>query len=187
MNSADVRSRLYRYLKELSLPTMRECVDTACEKAGREGLSYDQFLVDLLEREVEVRSQHRIERLLQESRLPLQKSFSTFDLVRLPTRVIQQIATLREGSFLDRRENVLAFGNPGSGKTHLLCALCQELTRKGRRVLYTSCSLLVQELLAAKRDLTLSRLLKRLGRYDALLLDDLGYVQQSVVAAQAFE
>jgi DNA replication protein DnaC len=133
----------------------------------------------LLEREIEVRLQHRIERLLQEARLPLQKSFSTFDLVRLPTRVIQQITTLRDGSFLDRRENVLAFGNPGSGKTHLLCALCQELARKGRRVLYTSCSLLVQELLAAKRDLTLSRLLKRLGRYDALLLDDLGYVQQT--------
>jgi len=179
MNAADVRPRLHRYLKDLCLPTVRQCVDTACEEAGREGLSYDQFLADLLEREIEVRLQHRIERLLQEARLPLQKSFSTFDLVRLPTRVIQQITTLRDGSFLDRRENVLAFGNPGSGKTHLLCALCQELARKGRRVLYTSCSLLVQELLAAKRDLTLSRLLKRLGRYDALLLDDLGYVQQT--------
>ncbi len=178
-HSEGTRPRLHRYLRELCLSTVRECVDTACEEAGREGLSYDQFLVDLLEREVEVRSQHRIERLLQESRLPLQKSFSTFDLVRLPTRLIQQITTLREGSFLDRRENVLAFGNPGSGKTHLLCALCQDLVRKGRRVLYASCSLLVQELLAAKRDLTLSRLLKRLSRYDALLLDDLGYVQQS--------
>ena len=173
------RPRLHRYLKDLCLPTVRECVDAACEQAGRQGLSYDQFLVDLLEREVEVRLQNRIERLLQESHLPLQKSFSTFDLVRLPTRVIQQITTLREGSFLDRRENVLAFGNPGSGKTHLLCALCQELARKGRRVLYTTCNLLVQELLVAKRDLTLSRLLKRLGRYDALLLDDLGYVQQT--------
>jgi len=146
MNAADVRPRLHRYLKDLCLPTVRQCVDTACEEAGREGLSYDQFLADLLEREIEVRLQHRIERLLQEARLPLQKSFSTFDLVRLPTRVIQQITTLRDGSFLDRRENVLAFGNPGSGKTHLLCALCQELARKGRRVLYTSCSLLVQEL-----------------------------------------
>ena len=179
MNASDARIRLHRYLKELCLPTMRECVDKACEQAGREGHSYDQFLADLLEREVEVRSQNRIDRLLQESHLPMQKSFSNFDLVRLPTRVIQQISTLREGSFLDRRENVLAFGNPGSGKTHLLCALCQELVRKGRRVLYANCSLLVQELLIAKRDLTLSKLLKRLGRYDAILLDDLGYVQQS--------
>lgn len=179
MNKTDVRPRLHHALKELCLPTMRECVDAACEQAGREGLPYDAFLLDLLEREVERRSQQRLERLLQESRLPLQKSFSTFDMVRLPTRLLQQIATLREGSFLDRRENVLAFGNPGSGKTHLLCALCQDLVRQGRRVLYTTCSLLVQELLIAKRDLTLSRLLKRLSRYDALLIDDLGYVQQS--------
>jgi DNA replication protein DnaC len=83
-----------------------------------------------------------------------------------------------EGSFLDRRENVLAFGNPGSGKTHLLCAIGQELIRQGRRVLYATCALLVQELLIAKRDLKLEQTLKRLGRYDALIIDDLGYVQQ---------
>ncbi|MGH9424404.1 MAG: ATP-binding protein, partial [Thermoanaerobaculia bacterium] len=72
MNSTDVRPRLHHYLKELCLPTVRECVDMACEQAGREGLSYDAFLVDLLEREVTVRSQNRIERLLLESKLPLQ-------------------------------------------------------------------------------------------------------------------
>jgi len=179
MNPTEVRPRLQRCLKELGLPTVRDCVEAACEQAGREGLSYDAFLLDLLEREVERRSQHRLERLLQESHLPLQKSFATFDLVRLPLRLQQQISTLREGSFLERRENVLAFGNPGSGKTHLLCALCQDLVRQGRRVLYTTCSLLVEELLIAKRDLTLLRLLKRLSRYEALLIDDLGYVQQS--------
>lgn len=179
MNSVEVRPRLHRCLKELGLPTVRECVETACEQASREGLSYDAFLLDLLERELERRLQHRLERLLRESHLPVQKEFMTFDLGRLPLRLQQQIATLRDGSFLDRRENVLAFGNPGSGKTHLLCALCRDLVRQGRRVLYTTCSLLVQELLVAKRDLTLVRLLKRLDRYEALLIDDLGYVQQS--------
>ena len=79
---------------------------------------------------------------------------------------------------LDRRENILAFGKPGSGKTHLLCALCQELARHGRRVRYTTCSLLVQELLVAKRDLVLPQAIKRLGRYEAVLIDDLGYVRQ---------
>jgi DNA replication protein DnaC len=179
MNPTELRPRLHRALKELCLPTVRACVEEACEQAGREGLSYDAFLLDLLEREVETRLQNRLERLLSESHLPVQKSFATFEMERLPTRLLQQISTLREGSFLDRRENVLAFGNPGSGKTHLLCALCQDLVRQGRRVLYTTCNLLVQELLLAKRDLTLARLLKRLSRYDALLLDDLGYVQQS--------
>jgi DNA replication protein DnaC len=120
-----------------------------------------------------------VERLLRDSRLPLEKSWPALDLKRLPARVVQQARTLLEGSFLGRHENVLVFGQPGSGKTHLLCALGQELMRSGRRVLFATCGLLVQELLIAKRDLKLSRVLKRLAGYEALILDDLGYVQQS--------
>ena len=77
------------------------------------------------------------------------------------------------------KENVLAFGNPGSGKTHLLCAIGQELVRAGRSVYFRSTNLLVQELLVAKRDLKLSRVLKRLSQCEVLLIDDIGYVQQS--------
>jgi DNA replication protein DnaC len=80
---------------------------------------------------------------------------------------------------VDRRENVLCFGKPGSGKTHVLCAVGQELIRGNRKVCFTSCSLLVQELLIAKRDLKLNRAIKRLAGYEALIIDDLGYVQQS--------
>ena len=84
-----------------------------------------------------------------------------------------------EGGFLDRRENVLAFGNSGSGKTHLLCALGQELIRQQERSVYFSpCCLLVQELLVGKRDLKLSRVLKRLSKFDVVIIDDIGYVQQ---------
>jgi len=93
--------------------------------------------------------------------------------------VANQVQTLRTGSFLARQENVLVFGNPGSGKTHLVCALGQELIRNGRRVYFAHCSLLVQELLRAKQELKLTRFLKKLSRYDAVILDDLGYVQQS--------
>jgi len=71
------------------------------------------------------------------------------------------------------------FGNPGSGKTHLVCAVSQELIRERRRIYFTSCSLLVQELLIAKRDLTLSRLIKKFSKYDAVVIDDIGYVEQS--------
>jgi DNA replication protein DnaC len=109
----------------------------------------------------------------------LEKSWSALDLKRLPAKVVQQLRGLLSGDFVDRRENVLLFGAPGSGKTHALCALAQELVRAGRRVLFVTCNLLVQELLVAKRDLTLKTLLKRLARWEALLIDDLGYVQQS--------
>ncbi len=111
--------------------------------------------------------------------MPLEKSWPALDLKRLPAKVVQQARTLLEGSFLDRCENVLVFGPPGSGKTHLLSAVSQELVRSGRRVLSRKCSLLVQDLLVAKRDLKLSSLLKRLAGYEALLVDELGYVQQS--------
>ena len=117
--------------------------------------------------------------MLHDSRLPLEKSWQSLDLKRLPTKVVQQARALLEGSFLDRHENVLVFGQPGSGKTHLLSALGQELVRAGRKVNFRKCGLLVQELLAAKRDLKLPALLKRYSSYEALVLDDLGYVQQS--------
>ena len=142
-------------------------------------MTFEQYLLGLAQRECQERRHKRVERLLHDSRLPLEKSWPALDLKRLPAKVVQQARTLLEGSFLDRCENVLAFGPPGSGKTHLLCALCQELVRTGRRVLFRKCGLLVQELLIAKRDLKLSALLKRLGGYQALLVDDLGYVQQS--------
>jgi DNA replication protein DnaC len=167
------------YLRDLHLPTIRACCEEVADQASREPLSYTDFLLILLERECEARRQHRTQRRLRESRLPLEKSLESFDMKRLPTRVVQQVKSLLDGSFVDRRENVLAFGNPGSGKTHLLCALCQELVHQGRRALYTTSSLLVQELLAAKRDLVLPKALKRLAGYDALLIDDLGYVQQN--------
>ena len=86
---------------------------------------------------------------------------------------------LLDGAFLDRKENVLAFGNPGSGKTHLLSALGQELIRNGRRIGFTTCARLVQDLLLAKKELRLSRAIKKLAYYEGLVIDDLGYVQQS--------
>lgn len=177
--SSALHSRLASLLKELRLPALKACYREQADLARREGLSHERYLLEVLEREHEERAQHRIERLLRQSRLPLEKSLSAFDRGRLPVKVDQQLSVLLEGGFLERRENVLAFGTPGSGKTHLLCALAQELARQGRSVLFRPCSLLVQELLAAKRDLELPRHLARLGRFDALVIDDLGYVQQS--------
>ena len=78
----------------------------------------------------------------------------------------------------DRNENLLAFGPPGSGKTHLLCGLCHALTQQQRRVYFSTCDVMVQQLLRAKRALELDKLLKKLAKYDALMIDDFGYVKQ---------
>lgn len=170
---------LNHHLKELHLPTVRELYESFSKKARQEGLSYKKFLLELCEKECEVRRQKRIERLLRQSRLPLEKNMESFELKRLPQKVVHQVKTLLEGSFLDKNENVLAFGNPGSGKTHLLCAISQELLRqKGKRTYFTKCSLLVQSLLMAKRDLKLEKFIKQLSKFDALIIDDIGYVQQ---------
>ena len=170
---------LSQLLASLRMPAIKVSYREMAEEARQESLSHEQYLLELIRHECEERGHNRIRRFLRESRLPLEKTLDHFERSRLPVKVNQQVGVLLEGSFLDRRENVLAFGNPGSGKTHLLCAIAQELVHQGRRVLFRPCSLLVQELLIAKRELGLDRILKRLAGYDALVIDDIGYVQQS--------
>ncbi len=177
--AADVKAELTSSLVELHLPTVRRCYEDVAREAERETLSYERYLLELAARECQERRQKRIGRLLRKSRIPPEKSLENFDLKRLPAKAARQVRSLLEGGFLDRQENVLAFGNPGSGKTHLLCAIGQELIGQGRRIGFTTASLLVQELLAAKKELKLSRAIRRLAYYEGLLLDDLGYVQQS--------
>jgi DNA replication protein DnaC len=179
MVNAKPQETLATYLKELHLPTFRSDYEEVARQALQESHSYEQYLLALAQRECAERRNKRVERLLADSRLPLEKSWSALELKRLPAKVVQQARALLEGSFVDRRENVLVFGQPGSGKTHLLAALGQELVRSGRKVQFRTCGLLVQELLAAKRDLRLPRMLKQLAGCEALILDDLGYVQQS--------
>lgn len=175
----DIHSALTSHLKELHLPAFRQCYRDEAELARRESLSHEQYLLELVRRECEERAEKRTARYLRESKLPLEKSLEVFDRSRLPLKINTLVNHLLEGTFLDHQENVLAFGNPGSGKTHLLCAIGQELIHKGYRILFVSCNLLVQELLIAKRDLRLARVLKKFSKYKALVIDDIGYVQQN--------
>ena len=165
-------------LKELRLPAMCTSYRERADEARQESLSYEEYLASLVSREIELRHENRTDRWLRQSRLPLEKSLQTFDQSRLSTKVRRSVQTLLDGEFLDHAENVLAFGNPGSGKTHLLCAVGQELIHRGHRVLFHSCNLLVQDLLAAKQELSLGKALKSLRRYEAIIIDDIGYVQQ---------
>lgn len=177
---AAISGRLRLHLKELRLPTVREVYDEAARMAEREHLSYEQYLLHVLERESEARRTNRIARLVRESGLPLEKTLATFNRERLPRAQNAQLSSLLDGSFLKRTENVLVFGRSGSGKTHLVSAIAHELIQtQEKRIRFTTSSILVQELLLAKRELTLPRYLKRMRRYDALVIDEVGYIQQS--------
>ncbi len=171
-------AQLHSCLTELNLTTARKQCAELAEKAEAESLSYQEFLLSVVEAECQARRIRRIERRLRESRLPIEKNLETFELKRLPQKVNRQIKTLLQGDFINHNENLLIFGNPGSGKTHLICALAQELIRQDKRMYFSTCALLLQELLLAKKDLRLPRLLKKLSRFDAIIIDDIGYVQQ---------
>lgn len=174
-----ITRELTKCLKELHLPAVRECYQEAANAAIKNSLSYEQFLLTLMEEELNSRYENRKRRYLKNSKLPLEKTLSTFDRKRLPGKVNNLVTALLSGQFIDNCENILAFGNPGSGKTHLLCAIGNELIHQGKQILFSPCNLLVQNLLIAKRDLKLSGYLKKLSKYDAIIIDDIGYVQQS--------
>jgi DNA replication protein DnaC len=173
-----IKPLITKSLHQLRLLAFAENFGTQAALAANDGWPYDRYLMTLCELELAQRGQRRTERLLNDSRLPREKTLDSFDRSRLKKPQQRQFSVLLEGDFLDRRENVLMFGNPGSGKTHLLCALGHELIRKGRSVYFTPCVMLVQRLLLAKSGLWLAKELKRLDKFDALIVDDIGYVQQ---------
>jgi DNA replication protein DnaC len=166
-------------LRSLRLPTFLASHAEVAERAAAQGWTFTQYLHHLTEMEVQDRRRRRIERNLKDSGLPPEKTLGTLKPERLPRRVRTQLPTLCEGGFVERAENVLAFGLPGRGKTHTVCAIGHELVQRGYRVLFRPAFKLVQDLLVAKRDLELDRQLKRLDGYEAVLVDDIGYVQQS--------
>jgi len=175
----NINENIAHDLKQLHMPTIRHSYEQIAGQARRESWSYEQYLLELIKLECETRRENRIARNLRASKLPYSKTFDNFDKNRLPARVATHLNVLTDGSFLNRTENVLAFGNPGSGKTHLLCAIGHELIQQDRRVLFICCTQLVQDLLIAKKELEMTKLLKKLSRYDAVIIDDIGYVQQS--------
>jgi DNA replication protein DnaC len=174
---ADTLEMMFR---EFRLPTMAGRFAEMIQSAEAQNWGYRKLLLQLCEAEAADRRERKRERLLRESGLPAGKTLGNLQEGQLPAKVRRQLPTLLEGGFLDRAENVLVFGLPGRGKTHFLCALGRELVlRQARSVYFTPTFKLVQQLLAAKKELRLDALLRKLDRFDGIILDDLGYVQQS--------
>ena len=142
------------------------------------------LLLDVLDLEAQERHERRITRLRRASRLPPGKTFATLDEGRLSPALVRRLHELADGDFLEDATNVLAFGLPGVGKSHAMCAVGHALVDRGHPVLFMPTYSLVQELLAAKRNLELPRALRKLDHFAVLLLDDVGYIQQSPEEAE---
>jgi len=143
-----------------------------------------ETLAEVLELEATDRDQRRVDRLRRTAKLPAGKTFETLERERLPRKLQQQLDELARGDFLERSVNVLAFGLPGTGKSHALAALGHRLIEQGHAVRFAPTYEIVQELLAAKRDLELPKALRKLDRFELLILDDLGYLKQHAAEAE---
>ena len=173
----EMQARMGELLTRFKLPTFAAEVVRRFTDAGHaDALA---TLLEVLEAEADERGQRKTERLLRASRLPPGKTFETLDRTRVPRGVMAKLDELATGDFLERAQNVLCFGLPGRGNTHAAAALGHALVQRGHSVLFSPTFRLVQELLAAKRDLSLPRALQRLDAFEVLILDDIGYVQQS--------
>jgi DNA replication protein DnaC len=175
---ANRQADLMELLHVLRLPTMAEVFGDWALRAAKDKLSHEAFLYQLVAAELEGRSQRRTERLKKLSALPADKTFQTLKAGRFDTATRAQLERLKTGAFLDDATNVVAVGKPGCGKTHLACAIGHQLIEHGHPVFFCSAHQLVQDLLAAKRDLRLPKAMEKLARFECLILDDIGYVQQ---------
>lgn len=165
-------------LKKLKLPSFNSSYQEMATKAQAEGWTFEQYLKYLAETEIADRESRRVGRNLRQSHLPFDKTLATLETTKLPRKIQTQLPRLCEGGFAEKAENVLAFGLPGRGKTHVCSAIGHELVQRGYQVLFQPAFRIVQRLLIAKRDFELERALKRLDLFDVVIIDDIGYVQQ---------
>ena len=179
MNTANTvdTGRLNLLLNELRLPAIKVLWPQFAERSDKEGWPAARFLATLAEHEIAERGRRRVERHLVEARLPAGKTFDNFDFEAVPMISKAQVTALAAGdSWLGYGANLLLFGPPGGGKSHLAAAIGLALIENGWRVLFTRTTDLVQKLQVARRELNLEAAINRLDRFDLLVLDDLAYV-----------
>jgi len=175
---------LEHYLKKLKLPTiLREYAQVAaiCQKNR---CDYATFLLRLVERELLDRDKRAAERRIKDANFPVIKTIDTYDFKAQPSINEQLVRELLRGEYIDKKENVLLIGNPGTGKTHLACALAFSACAQGRKVRFHTATNLVTQLVECREERKLQRLQTQLQRIDLLLIDEMGYVPFSKSAAE---
>lgn len=183
MNPGNVEM-LVRNLKELKLSTMARELDTHLRQARESQVDYEEFLLNLTDFELQVRKENRRKRRLKEARFPLLKPLETFNLESAPDLDGHLIRELASGDYIRDAKNVIFLGRSGTGKTHLATGLGMAACNQGKRVRFVTGCGLVNELIEAREEKNLSRIIKRYVNYDVLVLDELGYVPFSKEGAE---
>lgn len=163
-------------IKGLGLKAVSEHFQKLGEEAERDGITHIDYLRQLLQLEYERRHKVRIDRFLKQADIPRNKLLREFDVSRIDGLSSSLVNRLADGEFIDRCENILIFGNPGAGKSHLSIGFAREWCLKGRKVLYKTAAKLVEELVIAKQALELNSFIKKLDRFEVLIIDDISYV-----------
>ena len=172
-------ARVELFLADLRLPAIKQVWATLAEQSDKEGWPAARFLAALAEHEIADRGRRRIERHLAEARLPVGKTLDSFNFDAVPMVSKAQVMALTAGdSWLEKGANLLLFGPPGGGKSHLAAAIGLALVENGWRVLFTRTSDLVQRLQIARRELALESVIAKLDKYHLLILDDIAYVSK---------
>ena len=175
---------LQEYLRALRLPTFLREYDKVARQCAQEGVDHRRYLLRLSELELLDREQRAAERRIKAAKFPVLKSLETFEFRSMPSLNKNLVLELARSEYLDRRENVLALGNSGTGKTHLALALGLAACQKGYRVRFTTAAALVNELLEARDEKRLLRLQRQLAKQDLLIVDELGYVPLSKTGSE---
>ena len=172
------------YLKKLRLPTMLREYASMAAVCQKDQSDFSTYLLRLVERELLDRDNRAAERRVKDASFPVLKTIDTFDFKAQPSINKQLVRELMRGEYVDKKENVLLMGNPGTGKTHLACALAFSACAQGKKVRFYTATGLITELVECREERRLQRLQKQLQRFHLLVLDELGYVPFSKAGAE---
>jgi DNA replication protein DnaC len=175
---------LEHYLKQLRLPSVLREYAKLAEQCAKEGTTFEVFLLRLVEQEMTDRERRATERRIQAAKFPVSKGLETFNFLAIPSVNKKLVVELARCEWIHRRENVLALGNSGTGKTHIGLALGLAACQQGFRVRFTTAAALVHELIEARDEKRLLRYQKYLLRRELLIVDELGFVPLSKTGAE---
>ncbi len=171
-------------LRALKLSTMAKFLGEHLRQAAEKGVSYEEFLLGLTSIEIQIRAENRLKRRIREAKFPLLKPLETFDIEAASGLDVRLFRELARCGYIKEHRNIIFLGKSGTGKTHMATALGIEACKNDFRTRFITCYGLANELIEAREDRELQRLLKRYSRYDLLILDELGYVPFSKEGAE---